>query len=76
MTEIRYVSSAGTFLVKRRGNGPEDTGSVQLLLGARLHVDPADNAGGLVAAATMPDKDGNCRTGFVDRGTYFPIDNS
>ena len=39
---------------------------MQKLLGARLHVDASDNAGGFVPASDVPDRNGQVRTGFVD----------
>ena len=66
MTEIRYVQAPGTFLVRRRGGRPGSAGSVQKLLGARLHVDAANNAEGRVKATDMRDKEGETRTGFVE----------
>lgn len=65
MTDIRYVQIPGTFLTSRRGGRPGDSGSVQKLLGARLHVDPATRANGTVQATDMRDKKGKTRTGFV-----------
>ena len=66
MNDIRYVSLPDTFLVANRGDGPGATGSRQLLLGARIHVDASANVGGFVPARTPPDENGNERTGFVD----------
>ena len=66
MTDIRYVKDQGTFLVRHRGDDGGSTGSVQKLIGARLHVDAADNADGFVPATDMRDSDGEVRTGFVD----------
>lgn len=66
MNDIRYVSLPGTFLVTSRGHGAGSTGSQQLLLGARIHVDAAAEVGGFVPARTPPDENGNERTGFVD----------
>ena len=66
MPEIRYVSQPGTFLVRNAGDQPNSAGSVQLLLGARLHVEPADAVNGFLPATDMRDADGDVRTGFVD----------
>lgn len=45
MTEIRYVREVGTFLARNRGDAPGSPGSVQKLLGARLHIDENDVVG-------------------------------
>ena len=66
MIDIRYVKQEGTFLVRNRGDGPDSSGSVQKLLGARLHVDESDNIDGLVPATDMRDKKGKVRSGFVE----------
>ena len=66
MAEIRYVSEVGTFLVKKPGDKPRSTGSVQLLLGARLHLDLAATVDGFAPAASVPREDGTVRTGYVD----------
>ncbi len=63
MAVIRYVSEFGTFLVRRRGDDGDSTGAEQKLLGARLHVDPADVADGQIAATDM-----HGHSGFVPIG--------
>lgn len=42
MNDVRYVKVVGTFITKRRGGDGDDSGSIQLLLGSRVHVDAAD----------------------------------
>ncbi|MEM7477516.1 MAG: MBL fold metallo-hydrolase, partial [Planctomycetota bacterium] len=66
MVDIRYVSKPKTFLVRSRGGSASSSGSVQLLLGARLHVDMSAMVSGQAPAKTMPDKNGIMRSGFVD----------
>ena len=61
MPEIRYVREPRTYLVKNPGEGPDDTGAVQLLLGARLHVEPTGEVNGFLPAITMQGS-----KGFVD----------
>lgn len=72
MTDIRYVSSVGTHLVKKAGDDANDTGARQLLLGARLHVDPALNVGGWVPATTARNSSGKNYTGFVELNRTSP----
>ncbi len=60
MTTIRYISEFGTHLVRRRGDDGESSGAEQKLLGARLHVDPADIQQGMIAAQDL-----HGHTGFV-----------
>ncbi len=66
MTEIRYVREVGTFLARHRGAAPGSPGSVQKLLGARLHIDENDVVDGWVRATDVPDKDGKVRGVFVE----------
>lgn len=66
MAVVRYVKETGTFLVKRRGNPPNSSGSKQLLLGARIHIDESSAINGWVKASTVPDKKGNTSQGFVE----------
>ena len=68
MAEIRYVSKIRTFLVSEPHGSPSDSGSVQLLLGARLHVDIDNVQNGFAPATTVPNKDGYYQCGFVDVG--------
>ncbi|MFN3214850.1 MAG: ComEC/Rec2 family competence protein [Henriciella sp.] len=63
--EIRYVCQPSTWLVRRAGNSAESSGSKQLLLGQRLHVDVATASNGWIAAQTVPKEDGSFREGFV-----------
>ncbi|MEM7455488.1 MAG: MBL fold metallo-hydrolase, partial [Planctomycetota bacterium] len=66
MTDVRYVNKPRTFLVRNSGGSPDDSGSAQLLLGSRLHVQMPADANGFVSASTVPDEAGNFKTGFVD----------
>lgn len=72
MTDIRFVKEVGTFVVRDRGDRPGDPGSVQTLLGTRLHVDASNNIGDFVPASTMPDANGNAHIGFVDASLISP----
>ena len=67
MTDIRYVSEFGTFLVRRRGHDGTSRGAEQKLLGARLHVDLADVADGQIGATDM-----HGHSGFVPVGSISP----
>lgn len=66
MTAIRYVKEPGSFLVKRKGNSPSSSGSQQLLLGARIHIDESTIDGGWVKGTTIPNKDGKSKHGFIE----------
>lgn len=70
MTSIRYIKKSGTFLVRHRSNSPDSSGSQQLLLGARVHIDEASITDGWVKASTMPKPDKNSKLqtqqGFVE----------
>ena len=66
MLAIRYVKEPGSFLVKRQGNSPGSSGSQQLLLGARLHVDPSTVMDGWVKATTVPNINGKSKQGFIE----------
>ena len=67
MTDIRYVSEFGTFLVRRRGHHGTSRGAEQKLLGARLHVDLADVSDGQIGATDM-----HGHSGFVPVGSISP----
>lgn len=53
MAEVFYVSEPDTWVVRRAGNDKSDSGSRQLLLGQRLHVDVATQNAGWVSAQTV-----------------------
>ncbi|MCP4306648.1 MAG: MBL fold metallo-hydrolase [bacterium] len=59
--EVRYVAEPGSQLL----DSPGASRGSQLLLGQRLHIDPATQINGVVQAGTMPDTDGNNATGWV-----------
>lgn len=67
MSAIRYISRFNTFLVRQRGDTSRSSGAEQKLLGARLHVDPADVADGLIAAEDM-----HGHSGFVPLAAISP----
>ncbi len=67
MAIIQYVKEPGSFLVKRKGMKNGSSGSKQLLLGARLHVDANSDEDGWVAATTVPDTKGSAHTGFIEK---------
>lgn len=56
MDSIFYVAESGSFLFKKAGQSVGASGSQQLLLGGRLHVDMATEDNGWVKASTVPDK--------------------
>ena len=56
MNDIRYVRDLDTFLTRQRGGDGDSSGSVQQLLGARLHVNAADEVDGFVPATDMSDR--------------------
>jgi len=66
MTQVRYVSEPSTYLVQAPGDDGDSAGAAQLLLGARLHVDPDGVQQGFLPARTVPDAEGNSRQGFVE----------
>ena len=66
MPEIFYVKQPNTRLFKRAGQSGSASGSNQLLLGCRLHVDSSTENAGWVRGATVPDKDGKIKSGFVE----------
>jgi len=66
MLEIFYIKEPGTYLFKRAGQSFPASGSRQLLLGGRLHVDAATEDSGWVKASTVPAKGGRFNTGFVE----------
>jgi len=63
--EIRYVKDPDVYLVQNKGDSAASSGSHQLLLGARIHIDPNSQDGNWITANKVPDKHGNLRTGFV-----------
>lgn len=65
MPNIRYVSQPNSWLVANIGDQGGETGSRQLLLGQRLHVDPMTESGGWVSAESVPDKSGVFDTGYI-----------
>jgi beta-lactamase superfamily II metal-dependent hydrolase len=64
--EIRYVKDTDVFLVQNKGDKSKSPGSHELLLGARLHIQPNSLNEGWVIANKVPNKEGNVRTGFVE----------
>jgi competence protein ComEC len=64
--EIRYVKDTHVHLVQTKGDTAESSGSHELLLGARLHIDPTSLDNGWLSANKVPDVHGNVRTGFVE----------
>ncbi|MCP4303564.1 MAG: MBL fold metallo-hydrolase [bacterium] len=64
MSEVRYVASTDSWL-RSRASASASARARQLLLGARVHIDPASATGGFVQAETVPDESGNVRSGFV-----------
>lgn len=66
MLAIRYVKEPTAFLVKRPGNSATSSGSKQLLLGARLHIEESIEANEWVKASTVPDKNGKPTQGFIE----------
>lgn len=63
--EIRYVAVVDAYIATRAGRSAGHSTSRQLLLGARLHIDLQQLDNGWVSAETMPNEDGDFRTGFV-----------
>ncbi|MBK5107921.1 MAG: MBL fold metallo-hydrolase, partial [Anaerolineales bacterium] len=63
--EIRYVKDPDVNLVQNKGDSSASPGSHQLLLGARIHIDPNSQDGDWITANKVPVKQGNLRTGFV-----------
>jgi beta-lactamase superfamily II metal-dependent hydrolase len=69
MVEIRYVSEPGTNLLHTAGGAVKK----ELLLGARVHVDPANTQNGFVHATLMRRSDADvARTGFLDESRLSP----
>ena len=66
MFEVFYIKEPGTFLFKKAEQSIGASGSMQLLLGGRLHVELATEDNGWVKASTVPDKGGTVRTGFLE----------
>lgn len=66
MADIFYVKEPNTHLFRRAGQSIPVSGSKQLLLGGRLHVDMATEDAGWVEASTVPDEDSEFNTGFVE----------
>jgi len=66
MAEIFYVAEPNTSLFKMAGQTAGRSGSVQVLMGARLHVDSANEHHGWARAETVPDGEGKMRAGFVE----------
>lgn len=63
--DVFYVREPNSWLVRQAGRAPDSTGSKQLLLGQRLHVDLLTETNGWVAASTVPDKSGETNSGFI-----------
>ncbi|MEP5759427.1 MAG: MBL fold metallo-hydrolase [Litoreibacter sp.] len=61
-----YVREPNRWLVSRAGKKPDSSGSKQLLLGQRLHVDLQSETNGWVGASTTPAKDDKVQTGFIE----------
>lgn len=66
MDSIFYVAEPGSFLFKKASQSVGASGSQQLLLGGRLHVDMATEVNGWVKASTVPDKKNKLRSGFIE----------
>ncbi|NKB49028.1 MAG: MBL fold metallo-hydrolase [Alphaproteobacteria bacterium] len=67
MVDIFYVAEPSSWLFKKVGQKVGASGARQLLLGARLHVDPAtETPDGWVTASTVPDDDNVTRSGFIE----------
>ncbi len=64
--EIHYVKNTHVHLVQTKGDTAASSGSHELLLGARLHIDPTSLDNGWLSANKVPDVHGNIRTGFVE----------
>lgn len=67
MPDVAYVAEANSWLVRRAGGRPAGSGSRQLLLGQRLHVDPQSEAAGWIAAETVVNDKGEIHRGFIER---------
>lgn len=65
MTDIRYVKVSDGYLAAKAGDAASRSGNKPLLLGMRLHLDLSQAANGWAPARTMPDEDGNSKSGFV-----------
>lgn len=65
MLEIFYVREPNSWLFKKAGQNIGASGSKQLLLGARLHVDRATEINGWVKASSVPDKQKKVSEGFI-----------
>jgi beta-lactamase superfamily II metal-dependent hydrolase len=66
MSEIRYVKVADGYLAKKAGDPPNKSTNMEILLGARLHIDLANEADGWAPATSVPDSSGKVRTGFIN----------
>jgi len=66
MPDVFYVKEPKAYLVRSAGWNPNSSGSRQLLLGQRLHVDMSTEDNGWVAADTVPRQDGSFSSGFVE----------
>lgn len=65
MLQVRYVSTPNSYLVPAPGDSPDETGTVGLLLGSRIHTDEATAPAGWVHATTVPNKKHQTRSGFI-----------
>lgn len=62
---IRYVAENGVYIANNAGSGPNASGNVPKLLGARVHVDLAGAADGWAPVTDIPDVNGQCNSGFI-----------
>jgi len=66
MPDIMYVKEPKSRLYRNVVDSGEATGSKQLLLGQRLHVDLDTETNGWASASTVPKKDKTFDTGFIE----------
>ena len=66
MAEIRYVSSTEAYFASAPGNPvTHHQSDSKLLLGKRVVIDPQQATNGWVPADTVPDEDGDFKSGFI-----------
>jgi len=68
MTEIRYVKVTDGYIAKKSGDPPNKANNILKLLGARLHVDLANQANGWAPVTDIRDSNDEVRTGFINLG--------
>jgi len=64
--DIRYIANKDAYIARNIGDGPNATGIVPKLLGARVHVDLQEEVNGWVPVTDVPPENGEPNSGFIE----------